>query len=109
MNCRTAMIAVRPSWPSPALRRASASDRWARINAVAALVWLGALGLAAPASAEIPLSERKSGYEFTQHTRIKEARLIDGINLGGEASHQTQQIFQLALREEIGDQQHIKG
>jgi len=64
MNCCAAMTAEWPFWPRPALRRACQSDRQSAINAVATLVWLCALGLGAPAQAEIPLSERKSGYEF---------------------------------------------
>jgi sulfur-oxidizing protein SoxA len=64
MTCRTAMTVEWPFWPASALRQVAASDRWAATNAVAALLWLCALCLAAPARAEIPLSERKSGYEF---------------------------------------------
>jgi sulfur-oxidizing protein SoxA len=64
MTCRTAMTAEWPFWPASALRPAPASDRRAATHAVASLIWLCAFGLAAPARAEIPLSERKSGYEF---------------------------------------------
>ncbi len=64
MNRRAAMTAETPFWSRSALCWASTSDRKAGINAVAASVSLVLLCLAGTALAEIPLSERKSGYEF---------------------------------------------
>jgi len=63
MNRSAAMIAERASRSCP-LRRAAGSGRQTACRAVVLLAWLCGLWLAVPALAEIPLSERKSGYEF---------------------------------------------
>jgi len=58
------MTAEQALWSCTALRRAAACVRQAGFRMAASLAWLCGLCLAAPALDQIPLSDRKSGYEF---------------------------------------------